>query len=161
MKKIGLLSDTHGYLDLQLLVFFEPCDEIWHAGDIGTAAVTDQLGAFRCLRAVYGNIDDAAIRVSHPEEQYFTVEGVCVWMIHIGGYPPKYNRRIMARLDELQPRLFVCGHSHILRAIPDRSRNLLHLNPGAAGKQGFHRVRTAMRFVLEAGAIKSLEVIHL
>lgn len=161
MTKIGLLSDTHSFLDTKVFSYFEPCDEIWHAGDIGDATVTDQLAEFRPLRAVFGNIDDAGLRATFPEEQRFSCEGVSVWMTHIGAYPPRYNPRIRARLDELQPRLFICGHSHILRVIGDKERGLLHLNPGAAGRHGFHKVRTLLRFSLTAGRIQDMEVIEL
>lgn len=161
MKKIGLLSDTHGFLDPRIFHYFDSCDEIWHAGDIGTSVVSDQLADFRPLRAVYGNVDGGQLRQSYPEELLFTLEGVRVWITHIGGYPPRYTTKIHTRLNELQPRLFVCGHSHILRVIGDPERRLLHLNPGAAGKQGFHKVRTLLRFALDEGEIKDMEVIEL
>jgi len=161
MKRIGLLSDTHSYLDVKIFEYFKDVDEIWHAGDIGNLDVTDALREHAPLRAVYGNIDDATARQEFPENQVFELEGVRIWMTHIGGYPPKYSTKIKKGLALHKPQLFICGHSHILKAIPDRERGILHLNPGAAGHHGFHKVRTAMRFALEAGRPKKLEVIEL
>ncbi len=161
MKKIGLLSDTHSYLDERIFHYFDGCDEVWHAGDIGNIAVTDQLAGFKPLRAVYGNIDDHTARLSYPKDQIFELEGRSVWMTHIGGYPPRYTAAIKERLVQVQPTLFICGHSHILKVIPDKTRGLLHINPGAAGKHGFHQVRTCVRFALADGRGQNLEVIEL
>ncbi len=161
MLRIGLLSDTHGYLDAFVFDFFAPCQEIWHAGDIGDAAILDRLEAFRPLRAVYGNIDGAEIRRRCPEDLRFTLEGVDVWMTHIGGYPGRYSPRVRAVMKENPPGLFICGHSHILKVMPDKRYGLLHINPGACGNHGFHRMRTALRFSLDNGQVKDLEVVEL
>ncbi len=161
MKRIGLLSDTHSYLDESIFQYFEECDEIWHAGDIGSMEVADRLEAFRPLRAVYGNIDDMPMRRRFPEDLRFTCEGVDVFMTHIGGYPGRYNKRVRAIIQQNPPTLFICGHSHILKAMPDKKYGLLHINPGAAGQQGFHKVKTIVRFTLEAGNIKDLQVVEL
>ncbi len=161
MKKILLLSDTHSYIDDRILAYVKDADEIWHAGDIGSLAVTDAITALKPLRAVYGNIDDHIARATFPLHQKFTCEGVTVWMTHIGGYPPKYNATIRAAIKADPPRLFICGHSHILKVIPDKSHGVLHMNPGAAGKHGFHKIRTMLRFELDKGVIQNLEVIEL
>lgn len=161
MPGIGLLSDTHGWLDPRLQQHFASCDEIWHAGDIGDLAVTDQLVRWKPLRAVWGNIDDAKARVSFPEHQRFTIGGVKVWMTHIGGRPPRYNKEVLDELRCDPPGLFVCGHSHILLVQFDPKLGCLYMNPGAAGKHGWHKVRTALRFTLEDGKPKDLEVIEL
>jgi len=161
MKQIGLLSDTHSFLDEAIFTHFAACDEIWHAGDFGDVFVVDRLAAFKPLRGVYGNIDDSSIRNIYPEDLRFTCEGVDVWMTHIGGYPGRYAPRIRKQLYLNPPKLFITGHSHILKVMYDKKINCLHLNPGAAGKQGWHRVRTLMRFVVEQGVIKDLNVIEL
>ena len=161
MKRIGLLSDTHGYLDEKILNYLKECDEIWHAGDIGSLDVIDQLSEITTVKAVYGNIDGHTIRVSCPENQIFECEGLKVWMTHIGGYPPKYNKAIIEGLDRIKPGLFICGHSHILKVVPDQKRDLLHINPGACGKNGFHKVRTMVRFNIDKGKISDLQVIEL
>ena len=161
MKKIGLISDTHGYLHPRVKHYFAEVDEIWHAGDIGTLTLADELESFKPLKAVSGNIDGAEIKRVHPKNHRFISEGVDVWITHIGGYPNRYERRVYEEIHQNPPKLFICGHSHILKAIPDKKLNLLHLNPGAAGKQGFHQVLTLMRFDLEKGEIKNLEVIEL
>lgn len=161
MRRIGLLSDTHGDLDESLFSYFEECQEIWHAGDIGSAEVADRLEAFRPLRAVYGNIDDAALRRRFPEDLRFDREGVDVLMTHIGGYPGRYHPRVRRLLEAAAPQLFICGHSHILKVMHDKKYGLLHINPGAAGFQGFHKMRTAVRFTLEEGVVKDLQVIEL
>ena len=161
MKKITLLSDTHGHMDAAIVKHCRWADEIWHAGDIGTTAVTDQLKTLGPLRAVFGNIDGQQLRLEFPENQLFWCEDVKVVMTHIGGYPPKYNARVKALLVEEQPQLYICGHSHILKAMPDKQRQLLHLNPGAAGKQGFHQMCTMMRFCIDGKKIQNLEVIEL
>ena len=161
MKKITLLSDTHGHMDAAIVKHCRWADEIWHAGDIGTTAVTDQLKTLGTLRAVFGNIDEQQLRLEFPENQLFWCEDVKVVMTHIGGYPPKYNTHVNVLLAEEQPQLYICGHSHILKAMPDKQRQLLHLNPGAAGKQGFHQMRTMMRFCIDGKKIQNLEVIEL
>ncbi len=158
--RIGLLSDTHGWLDPKLLEFFEGCDEVWHCGDIGTMEVAEELERHFIVRAVYGNIDGGMMRRVYPETDVFTCEGVKVLMTHIGGYPGHYDMRIKSRLLQERPKLFVCGHSHIAKVMYDRKLACLHINPGAAGRYGFHKVRTAVRFVIEAGEIKDLELIE-
>lgn len=161
MKRIGLLSDTHGYWDERYLKHFESCDEIWHAGDIGSLEVAERLEAFRPLRAVYGNIDGQDIRLRFPEVNRFTLEGADVLIKHIGGYPDKYDPSIKNVLLTHPPRLFISGHSHILKVKYDKTLRMLHLNPGAAGKYGFHTVRTLMRFTINDGNFFDLEVIEL
>ncbi|MCB9301049.1 MAG: metallophosphoesterase family protein [Lewinellaceae bacterium] len=161
MKRIGLLSDTHSFLHPSVFQYFEECDEIWHAGDIGDSSVVDRLEAFRPLRAVYGNIDDPAMQRRFPEDLRFDCEGVEVFMTHIGGYPGRYNKRIREILRANPPKLYICGHSHILKVMPDRTLGLLHINPGAAGNEGFHKIRTIVRFTLEEGNIKDLQVVEL
>lgn len=160
--KIGLISDTHGYLDDRVFEYFAECDEIWHAGDIGTAEVGVKLAAFKPLMAVYGNIDGNDLRQTFPEDQIFVREGKTIWITHIGGYPPKYNRRVLGELDNIKPYLFICGHSHIVKVVSDKQRlPLVHINPGAAGMQGFHHMRTIMRFDLTGDGIKNLQLIEL
>lgn len=161
MKKIGLLSDTHSCWDTKYETYFSECDEIWHAGDIGSLDVALKFEAFKPFRAVYGNIDGADLRRMFPEYLRFTIEGVDVLMTHIGGYPGKYDPRVCSILQINPPKLFICGHSHILKVIYDTKYNCLTMNPGAAGKYGFHKVRTLLRFVLDEGNIKDLEVIEL
>lgn len=158
--RIGLLSDTHGWLDPKLLEFFEGCDEVWHCGDIGTMEVAEELERHFIVRVVYGNIDGGMMRRVYPETDVFTCEGVKVLMTHIGGYPGHYDMRIKSRLLQERPKLFVCGHSHIAKVMYDRKLACLHINPGAAGRYGFHKVRTAVRFVIGAGEIKDLELIE-
>jgi len=161
VKKILLLSDTHGFIDDQILKFVKQADEVWHAGDIGDLSVTDAIQKHKPLRAVYGNIDDAQARLEFPLDQKFTIENMDVWMTHIGGYPNKYNPRIREEIKKTPPKIFISGHSHILKVQFDKKLNLLHLNPGAAGKHGFHKIRTLLRFVLDNGNIKDLEIIEL
>ena len=161
MKKILLLSDTHSYIDDQILKFVKQADEVWHAGDIGNLNVTDRLKAIKPLRAVYGNIDDKDARAEFPLDNRFVLEGVDVWMTHIGGYPNRYNQRIREEISRNSPKIFIAGHSHILKVQYDKKLNLLHLNPGAAGNHGFHKIRTMLRFNLENGEIKALEIIEL
>lgn len=161
MTRIGLLSDTHGYWDERYLKYFEPCDQIWHAGDIGSMEIVERLEAFRPLKAVYGNIDGQDMRRLFPEIARFTVDGADVLMKHIGGYPGKYNASIRSTLFANPPRLFISGHSHILKVKYDKSLNLLHINPGAAGIYGFHTVRTLVRFCIDNGSFSDLEVIEL
>lgn len=161
MKKILLLSDTHSFIDEQILKFVKQADEVWHAGDIGDLHVTDMIKDVKPLRAVYGNIDDNKARAEFPLDNKFSVEGVSVWITHIGGYPNKYNQRVREELSKNPPKLFICGHSHILKVQYDKKLNLLHLNPGAAGKHGFHKVRTMLRFEIDKGEIKNMEIIEL
>ena len=161
MTKVGLLSDTHGYWDEKYLQYFEPCDEIWHAGDIGTLEVARKLAAFRPFRAVYGNIDGQDLRQLYPQVLRFTVDGAEVLMKHIGGYPGKYDPSVQGSILVRPPKLFVSGHSHILKVKFDKTLGMLHINPGAAGIYGFHKVRTMVRFVIDSGVFKDLEVIEL
>ncbi len=161
MKKILLLSDTHSYIDAQIVKFVKQADEVWHVGDIGNLDVTDTLQKLKPLRAVYGNIDDANARLEFPLDNKFTIENVSVWMTHIGGYPNRYNIRIKEEIKKKSPTLFISGHSHILKVQFDKKLNLLHLNPGAAGNHGFHKVRTMLRFVIDNDKIKDLEIIEL
>ena len=161
MKKILLLSDTHSYIDDRILEYAQQADEIWHAGDIGDISVTDKLAEIKRLRAVYGNIDDNKARAEFPLNNRFTLEGVDVWITHIGGYPGKYNPAIRKEIEENPPKLFICGHSHILKVQFDKKLNLLHMNPGACGKYGFHQVRTMLRFEIDGDKIQSLEIIEL
>lgn len=160
--KIGLLSDTHSYLDPRIPEYFKDCDEIWHAGDIGDPMVVDELEKVKPLRAVFGNIDDKDMQARYPEDCWFTCEGLAIWMTHIGGAPPSYNPRIKKVFKERIPDLFICGHSHILRVKKDPGfRNLLYINPGAAGNHGFHLIKTIMRFEVSNKEIKNMEVIEL
>jgi putative phosphoesterase len=162
MPKIGLISDTHGFLDQKVFEYFKDCDEIWHAGDFGTLQLSDQLAAFKPLRGVYGNIDGQDIRSVHPLHNRFEVEGVNVWMTHIGGYPGRYNPKIIKELKENTPDIFICGHSHILKVVSDKSlNNMLCINPGAAGIHGFHKVKTIIRFDITAGKIGNMQAIEL
>jgi len=161
MKTIGLLSDTHGYLDEAVFTHFADYDEIWHAGDVGTIVQADSLAAFKPLRGVYGNIDGQDVRIVHPEHQFFEVEGVNVWMTHIGGYPGRYPAKIKETLLHFKPDLFICGHSHILKVMYDQKFKLLHLNPGAAGKHGWHKVRTLLKFTISDKKIANLVVIEI
>ncbi|WP_456424366.1 metallophosphoesterase family protein [Lutibacter sp.] len=161
MKKILLLSDTHGFIDNQILKFVKQADEVWHAGDIGSLEVIDTIKKLKPLRAVYGNIDNALIRNEYPLDAIFTIEKVTVWITHIGGYPNRYNLRIKEEISKNPPQLFISGHSHILKVIFDKKLNLLHINPGAAGKHGFHNIRTMVRFEIHKGNISNLEIIEL
>ena len=162
MQRMGLLSDTHGYLDDDILDYFSECDQIWHAGDFGTLEVSQRLSDFKPLRGVYGNVDDASIRSLHPLHDRFDCEGVDVWMTHIGGYPGRYDRAVSKKIRENPPDLFICGHSHILRVMRDRKLGqMLHFNPGAAGRHGFHVMRTMLRFEIDAGKVGKLQAIEL
>lgn len=160
MKKIGLLSDTHGTLSNRIFRFFENVDEIWHAGDIGNVQTADRLSEFKPFRAVYGNIDDHVLRKIFPENLRFSCEQVEVLMTHIGGYPGRYDRHIYSELKTKPPRLFISGHSHILKVIFDKKLDCLHMNPGAAGNNGFHKVCTALRFKIDGKNISDLEVLE-
>lgn len=161
MIKILLLSDTHSHIDDTILKYVNQADEVWHAGDIGNLSVTDTLKKLKPLRAVYGNIDDDKARMEFPLNNRFRCEGVDVLITHIGGYPGKYNQAIREELQSNPPKLFVCGHSHILKVMFDKKLDLLHMNPGAAGISGFHQVRTMLRFVIDGDAIKDLEIIEI
>lgn len=160
MKKILLLSDTHGYLDDAVLKHVKEADEVWHAGDIGSISVTDTLKKLTPLRAVYGNIDNAEIRGEFPLHNRFMCEGVDVWITHIGGYPGRYSPEIREEIKNDPPRLFITGHSHILKVMNDKKLGVLHMNPGAIGKHGFHKVRTMLRFTISEGDIGNLEVVE-
>jgi putative phosphoesterase len=161
VKKIGLISDTHSFLHSRVEYHFKDCDEIWHAGDIGNTEISDKLKSYKPFRAVYGNIDGTEIRKEFQKNNRFTLENVDVWITHIGGYPNRYDRRIIDEIHKNPPNLFICGHSHILKAVNDKKLGLLHLNPGAAGKVGFHQILTLMRFELNSGKIENLDVIEL
>ncbi|WP_458629034.1 metallophosphoesterase family protein [Winogradskyella sp. PC D3.3] len=160
MKKILLLSDTHSYMDEAILKHVKQADEVWHAGDIGDLNVTDQIKNLKPLKAVYGNIDDTKARAEFPLHNRFMCEDMDIWITHIGGYPPKYNHKVKEELSLNPPDIFITGHSHILKVMPDKKLDLLHMNPGAAGKHGFHKVRTMLRFKIEGKTIKDLEVIE-
>jgi putative phosphoesterase len=161
MTRIGLISDTHSYLDDSVFKHFENCDEIWHGGDFGTIELADKLAAFKPLKGVYGNIDDKDVRIVYPEHLRFKCEDVDVWMTHIGGYPGRYSQNIKAEIYSNPPKLFITGHSHILKVMFDKKINCLHMNPGAAGKQGWHKVRTLLRFNIDGDKIQDLQVIEL
>ena len=158
MKKIGILSDTHGLFDQSLKDFFADVDELWHAGDIGSVALSDNIAQFKPLKAVYGNIDDGSMRRIWPEYQLFECENLTVFMTHIGGYHVRYEPVVLRNISLYKPSIVITGHSHILKVMYDKRHELLHINPGAAGKYGFHKVRTAVRFQLDAGRIENLEV---
>lgn len=162
MTKIGLMSDTHGFLEPSLLPVLEDCDEIWHAGDIGSLKLVDQLRKLsKPLKLVYGNIDGHDIRIDIPEDLIWTSNGLKVLMTHIGGYPGHYTARVKKLLMDVRPDIFVCGHSHILKVIYDKQLSLLHINPGAAGKEGFQKVRTMVRFMIENGKVSDLAIIEI
>lgn len=158
MRKIGLISDTHGHIDEEWLDFLADVDEIWHAGDIGTEKVLDLLESKKIVRAVYGNIDDTNIRKRTKKNLRFNCEGVDVWITHIGGYPGNYNARIKNEIFRNPPRLFISGHSHILKIINDKKLGLLHINPGAAGNKGWHKFVTTVKFIVNNGEISDLKV---
>lgn len=161
MRRIGILSDTHGYWDEKFLYYFEECDEIWHAGDFGTTEIAERLAAFRPLRGVYGNCDGSDIRRMYPQILRFRCEGVDVLMKHIGGYPGKYDRSIVRQLYSSPPRLFISGHSHILKIMSDKSLDLLHVNPGAAGQYGWQKERTIVRLTIDGDSFSDCDVITL
>lgn len=152
------MSDTHGVFCPKVKNFLSQCDEIWHCGDIGTLECADEIKAFKPLMGVYGNIDDYKIRMEYPEFNYFTREGLKVLMTHIGGYPKHYDYRAEKQIKELSPNIFISGHSHILKVINDNQYNLIHINPGACGSHGFHRVKTAIRLTIDKGALVDMEV---
>ena len=161
MKRIGLLSDTHNFLDETIFKHFDQCDEIWHAGDFGSAEIADKLKAFKPLRGVYGNIDGYDIRSVYPEKLQWQCEDVKIFMTHIGGYPPKYTSAIKKEIISSKPQLFICGHSHILKIMYDAELQCLHINPGAAGNQGWHKIKTIVRFTINGKEIKDCEIIEL
>ena len=161
MKKMLLMSDTHGFLDQKMVKHIEAADEVWHAGDWGTIAVSDYIKKLKPLRGVWGNIDDHDIRTEHPLHNRFDCEGMDVWITHIGGYPGKYSPAVRDDLTKNPPQLFICGHSHILKVVRDPQLGLLHINPGAAGIKGFHAIRTMIRFKVDAGKLFDVEAIEL
>ena len=161
MKKILLISDTHSYLDKALIKHINAADEIWHAGDIGTIDLCDNISKLKPLRAVFGNIDGNDVRSVYPENIFFNCENVKVFITHIGGYPGKYPAKIKQLLLEHKPKIFICGHSHILKVMYDKDLNLLHINPGACGVHGFHNIKTAVKFEIEGTEIKNLAIIEL
>lgn len=160
MKTIGLMSDTHGFLDDAVFKHFDKCDEIWHAGDFGPD-VAERLAAFKPLKGVYGNIDDKEIRLLYPEHLRFKCEEVDVWMTHIGGYPGKYAPQVKSEIYTKPPKLFICGHSHILKVMPDKRNGCLHINPGACGNSGWHRIKTLIRFCISDEKIHTLAAIEI
>jgi putative phosphoesterase len=159
--RIGLLSDTHGFLDPAIFAYFADCDEVWHAGDFGPVSVMDEIKAFKPLRGVWGNIDGAEIRASVPKVLEWECEGMKIYMTHIAGYPGAWDKKVIATLSILHPDVVICGHSHILKVMRDQSLSLLHLNPGAAGHNGWHTMRTVLRFQILEGKIQDLEAIEL
>lgn len=161
MRRIGLISDTHSHFDTSISKYFSEVDEIWHAGDIGSLDVMDSLEEIAPVIGVHGNIDNHKVRAEYPMDLRFECEGVDVFMTHIGGYPGRYNKRVREIFDFDPPKLYICGHSHILKVIPDKRYGLLHINPGAAGVHGLHKMKTIVRFTLEEGIIKDLEVVEL
>ena len=160
MTRILLLSDTHNFLDEKILKYAESCDQIWHAGDIGTIKVTDELKKIKPVRAVYGNIDGMDIRKEFPLHNRFKCEGVDVWITHIAGSPGRYNPEVRSMLEVKTPKLFICGHSHILKVMFDKRYNMLYMNPGAAGNYGAHKVKTLLRFNIDKSDIKDLQIIE-
>ena len=161
MKKIVLLSDTHSHIDDTILKYVHLADEVWHAGDIGDLSVTDTMKKLKPLRAVVGNIDDDKARMEFPLHNRFMCEEVDVLITHIGGYPGKYNSNIREEMLNNPPKLFICGHSHILKVMYDKKHNLLYMNPGAAGISGFHQMRTMLRFEIDGDKIANLEIVEL
>lgn len=161
MTRIGLISDTHSFLDSSVFEHFKNCDEIWHAGDFGNLEVIEALQKFKPLKAVYGNIDGPEIQHLFPEQYIFTCEKIKVFMQHIGGYPGKYAPGVKNKIKEAQPKIFISGHSHILKIMYDETLQCLHMNPGAAGNQGWHKVKTLVRFVIDEENIKDCEIIEL
>lgn len=161
MTKIGLISDTHGHLDDKIKDFFSDCDEIWHAGDIGQISVIDELCKIAKVKAVFGNIDGSDFRLSFKEHERFKCENMNVWITHIGGYPGHYDFRVKPEIFDNTPDIFVTGHSHILKIIYDKKLNCLHLNPGAYGKSGFHKVRTAIKFTINSNSIENMQILEI
>ncbi|HCQ28869.1 MAG TPA: YfcE family phosphodiesterase [Flavobacteriales bacterium] len=162
MTKIGVISDTHGYIDDRILHHFKDCDQIWHAGDVGSVDVIETLeNTGKVIKGVYGNIDNQKVRAIFPEYNFFTVENKKVLMLHIAGYPGRYNKHAYHLIKKYQPDIFVCGHSHILKIQYAKDLHLLHINPGAAGIKGFHKIRTIVRFAIDGNKIENMEVIEL
>ena len=161
MKKIGILSDTHGSVSEKILKFFSDCDQIWHAGDIGSIELADKLAKYKPFRAVYGNIDGTEIRSTYKKHNLFKCEQVNVWLTHIGGYPGNYSYNVKPKIYQYKPDIFVCGHSHILKIIHDKKIDCLHINPGAAGNFGSHRLKTAVRFVIDKKDIRDMEILEI
>ena len=161
MTKIGILSDTHGFSDEKMVEFFAPCDEIWHAGDIGDISVINKIAENKEVRAVFGNIDDNMMRITFSEFLFFKCENVDVLLTHIGGYPKNYYGKAFAKILQHKPKIFVCGHSHILKVINDNNLNMLCINPGAAGIHGFHSRRTMLRFEIDGDKIQNMEVLDI
>lgn len=161
MTRIGLISDTHSFLPESVKKFFKDCNQIWHAGDIGHIEVVNELRKIAPIKAVYGNIDGGEIRNLYPEKQFAEIEGMKIFMIHIGGYPGKYQKGVKKILQENKIDLFISGHSHILKVMPDNDLNLLHINPGSVGNSGFHQVKTAVKFEIENGKVQNLEVLEM
>lgn len=161
MTKVLLLSDTHGHIDDVILKYVKQADQVWHAGDIGNLIVTDTIKKLKPLYAVYGNIDGTEARKEFPLDNKFMCEGVSVWITHIGGYPGRYTTGLREELMQSKPKIFISGHSHILKVMPDKTLDLLHMNPGAAGKSGFHLMRTMLRFEIDGEKIQNLEVIEI
>lgn len=159
--KIGLLSDTHGWIHPRLFEHFAGCDEIWHAGDIGNIETADTLAGFRPFKAVYGNVDNSLVRSVYKENLIFTVEEIRVWITHVGGTPGHYDRRVLTSIKDIHPDLFICGHSHIAKVMYDKKTGFLYVNPGAAGYNGFHKYMTAVRFQIDGKSIHDLEMIEL
>jgi len=162
MKQIGVLSDTHGkVLERGFIKFLSECDEIWHAGDIGSLNGLEQMAVIAPVRAVYGNIDSAEIRIETKRDSSWELHGLKFLMTHIGGYPPKYNRRSLPLIEVIRPDVFICGHSHILKVMRDKKRNIIHLNPGACGHKGFHQLRTFLKFDVTPDGLKDMKVVEL
>ena len=159
--KIAILSDTHNHIDETIISYLEDVDEIWHAGDIGTLALLDKLKSLKKVRAVYGNIDGKDIRMETKEHLFFNIEGMKIWMTHIGGYPGRYDKSIKERLLTNPPDVFICGHSHICRILPDNKLNMLYINPGAAGKYGFHAIRTMLLAEIKDNRFTDMKVVEL
>ena len=161
MKKIALISDNHGYAGHDIMPYIDPVDEVWHAGDMGSLESIQDFMKTKTFKGVYGNIDDHILRRIFPQDLHFECEGVKVFMTHIGGYPGRYYKRTLSILKESKPDLYICGHSHICKVMYDKSLNVLHMNPGAYGFKGWHKVRTILRFTCEQGKVKNAEVIEL
>ncbi|MGM0496608.1 MAG: metallophosphoesterase family protein [Bacteroidota bacterium] len=161
MTRIGLISDTHGYIEPKIFEFFKSVDEIWHAGDMGTIDIPERLKKFKPLRGVYGNVDGQEIRYLYPENLRFKCEETDVWITHIGGYPGKYDTKVKKELEQNSPDIFISGHSHILKVQYDEKLDLLHINPGALGNSGFHQVKTAVRFNIDGNNIKDLKILDI
>ncbi len=161
MTKIGVLSDTHGFLDQKVIKFFSKCDQIWHAGDIGNIKIADTLSEQKILKAVFGNIDGTDVRAAYKQHNRFICEDLDIWITHIGGYPDRYDYRVRQAIYRNPPNIFVCGHSHILKVINDPKINCLHINPGAAGNSGLHNVKTAIRFEIDKKNIQNLEILEI